>query len=47
MTGILEGLKVIDCGSFIAGAAAGTVLADFGAESSRSSRQAPAMPIGM
>ena len=32
MTGILEGLKVIDCGSFIAAAVAGTVLADFGAD---------------
>ncbi|MBN8960950.1 MAG: CoA transferase [Rhizobiales bacterium] len=32
MTGILEGLKVIDCGSFIAAAIAGTVMADFGAD---------------
>jgi formyl-CoA transferase len=32
MSGILEGLKVIDCGSFIAAAIAGTVLADFGAD---------------
>jgi formyl-CoA transferase len=32
MTSILEGLKVLDCGSFIAAAIAGTVLADFGAD---------------
>ena len=32
MATILEGLKVIDCGSFIAAAIAGTVLADFGAD---------------
>ena len=31
MTGILEGLKVIDCGSFIAAPVAGSVLGDFGA----------------
>jgi formyl-CoA transferase len=32
MTAILDGLKVIDCGSFIAAAIAGTVMADFGAD---------------
>lgn len=32
MTGIFEGLKVIDCASFIAAPAAATVLSDFGAE---------------
>lgn len=31
MTGILEGLKVIDCGSFIAAPVAGSMLGDFGA----------------
>jgi crotonobetainyl-CoA:carnitine CoA-transferase CaiB-like acyl-CoA transferase len=30
--GIFEGLKVVDCASFIAGPAAATVLADFGAD---------------
>jgi crotonobetainyl-CoA:carnitine CoA-transferase CaiB-like acyl-CoA transferase len=30
--GIFEGLKVLDCASFIAAPAAATVLADFGAE---------------
>src|SRR5882757_1953121 len=30
--GIFSGLKVIDCASFIAGPAAGTILSDFGAE---------------
>ena len=29
---IFEGLKVIDCASFIAGPAAATVMSDFGAE---------------
>lgn len=32
MTSILAGLKVIDCGSFIAAPVAGTVMADFGAD---------------
>lgn len=32
MTGILHGLKVIDCGSFIAAPVAGTLLADHGAD---------------
>ena len=32
MAGLLEGIKVIDCASFIAGPAAATVMADFGAE---------------
>ena len=32
MANILEGLKVIDCGSFIAAPVAGTVMADFGAD---------------
>lgn len=32
MTGILDGLKVIDCGSFIAAPVAGSVLGDFGAD---------------
>src|SRR5947208_12331448 len=32
VTGIFEGLKVIDCASFIAAPAAATVLSDFGAE---------------
>jgi crotonobetainyl-CoA:carnitine CoA-transferase CaiB-like acyl-CoA transferase len=32
MAGILEGLKVIDCGSFIAAAIAGVLLSDFGAD---------------
>jgi formyl-CoA transferase len=32
MTGILEGLKVIDCGSFIAAPVAGSVMGDFGAD---------------
>ena len=31
MSGIFQGLKVIDCGSFIAAPAAATLLADFGA----------------
>src|SRR3979411_2575725 len=31
-TGIFEGLKVLDCASFIAAPAAATVLSDFGAE---------------
>src|SRR3979411_661472 len=30
--GIFEGLKVLDCASFIAGPAAATVLSDFGAD---------------
>ena len=30
--GIFEGLKVLDCASFIAAPAAATVLSDFGAE---------------
>src|SRR6202012_1496998 len=30
--GIFYGLKVLDCASFIAGPAAGTILSDFGAE---------------
>ena len=30
--GIFNGLKVLDCASFIAGPAAGTILSDFGAE---------------
>ena len=29
---VFEGLKVIDCASFIAGPAAATVMSDFGAE---------------
>ncbi|HMN70307.1 MAG TPA: CoA transferase [Rhodoblastus sp.] len=32
MTAILAGLKVIDCGSFIAAPVAGTMMADFGAD---------------
>ena len=32
MTAILEGLRVIDCGSFVATATAGAVLSDFGAD---------------
>ena len=32
MTGILEGLKVIDMGHFVAVPAAGVLLADWGAE---------------
>ncbi len=32
MSGLLEGIKVIDCASFIAGPAAATVMADFGAD---------------
>ena len=31
-SGIFEGLKVLDCASFIAAPAAATVLSDFGAE---------------
>ncbi|MEP7271675.1 MAG: CoA transferase, partial [Acidobacteriota bacterium] len=30
--GILSGLRVIDCGTYIAGPAAATILSDFGAE---------------
>ncbi len=32
MTGLFDGLKVIDCGSFIAAPAAATILSDFGAD---------------
>ena len=32
MSGLFAGLKVIDCGSYIAGPAAATVMSDFGAE---------------
>ena len=32
MTNILDGLRVIDCGSFIAAPGAATVLSDFGAD---------------
>ena len=32
MSNIFEGLKVVDCGSFIAAPAAATLLADFGAD---------------
>ena len=32
MSGIFQGLKVIDCGSFIAAPTAATLLADFGAD---------------
>ncbi len=53
--GLLEGIKVIDCASFVAGPAAATVMADFGADvvkieppgigdSYRNSRRAPGNP---
>src|ERR1700743_688552 len=32
MSGILSGLRVIDCGTYIAGPAAATILSDFGAD---------------
>lgn len=32
MAGILEGIRVIDCGTYIAGPAAATILSDFGAD---------------
>ncbi len=52
--GIFEGLKVLDCASFIAAPAAATVLSDFGAEvikieppGSRRSLPQPAEPAGI
>ncbi len=32
MQGILSGIRVIDCGTYIAGPASATVMSDFGAE---------------